>query len=118
MGVTLVGFVEGRDETRAFCRSFDEVGFDVTQAALRGAKRSFGLVKLARQAGVFGARFVERGLLRALFVFGRQQTLARCIEVGFELDNALFGGGEAFVEPAVLFAQRLVLAGLLGEAGF
>jgi hypothetical protein len=54
--------------------------------------------------------------LRALLVLGHQQPLARGIEVGFERDNSLVGGGQPFVEPAIFFAQRLVFTGLLREA--
>ena len=116
--VTLVGFVERADQPRAFVVDLGEIGFDVAQAALRGVQARLGLGQLARQPGGFGARLVERGLLRALLVLGHQQALARGVEIGFERDDALVGGGEPLVEPAVLLAQRLDFAGLLREAGF
>ena len=85
---------------------FGEIGFDVTQAALHGVEARFGFGQLARQARGFGARLVEQDLLRALFVLGHQQALARGVEVGFERDDALVGGDQPFVEAAVLLAQR------------
>jgi hypothetical protein len=57
-------------------------------------------------------------LLGALFVLGDQQALARAVEIGFERDDVLVGGGEPFVEADVLVAQRLCLADLLRELHF
>ena len=105
--VTFVGLVEGRGEAGAFGVGFDEIGFDVAQAALRGVEAGFGFGQLARQAGGFGARFVERGLLRALFVLGHQQPLARGIDIGFERDDALVGGGSR--SSSRRFSSRSVL---------
>ena len=105
--VTLVGLVERADQPRAFVIHLGEIGFDVAQAALRGVEARLGLGQLARQAGGFRARLVERALLRALLVLGHQQALARGIEIGFERDDALVGGDQPLVEPAVLLAQRL-----------
>ena len=84
--MAFLGFVERADKAIAFGGDLGEIGFDVAQPALRGVQAGFGLGQFARQARRFGAGLVERSLLRALFVFGHQQALARAVEVGFERD--------------------------------
>jgi hypothetical protein len=42
----------------------------------------------------------------------------RAIEIGFERDDALIGGGEPLVEAVVLLAQRFALADLMRELRF
>ena len=84
---------------------------------MRGVERGLGLGQLALQPRGLCARLVEHDLLRALLVLGHQQFLARIVEIGFERDDALVGGGEPLVEPAVLLAQRLAFADFLRELG-
>jgi hypothetical protein len=38
-------------------------------------------------------------MLRALLIIGYQQPLTRGGDIGFERDNALFGGDQPFIEP-------------------
>ncbi len=111
----LVGLVERRHQARALGAHFGEIRLDMAQAALRRGQTRLGLGQLARQTGGVGARFVERHLLRALLVFGHQQPLARGVDVGFDRDDALVGGGKPLVEAVVLVAQRFVLAGFLRQ---
>ena len=85
---------------------------------MRGVQARFGFRQLAGESRGFGTGLVEQGLLRALFVLGHQQALARGIEIGFERNDALVGGGKPLVEPLVLLAQRLGLAGLSCELRF
>jgi hypothetical protein len=116
--VALVGLFERGCEPGALAGRVGEVRFDLAQAALHGVEAGFGLRQLARQSRAFRARVAEQGLLRALFVVGQRQPLARGIEVGFKRDHALVGGDQPFVEAAVLFAQRIGFAGLLRETRF
>jgi hypothetical protein len=113
-----IGLFKRAGEPRALGIHLGEIGLHVTQAALRGVEARFGFGQLARQSCGFRARSVERGLLRALFVLKHQQPLAPGIEFGFERDDALLGGGEPLVEPAVLVAQRVGFPGLLRQARF
>ena len=103
--VTLVELVEGGDKPGALDARFVDARFRVTQTALHRVEARFGFGHLARQARGLHARFVEQDMLRALLIIGYQQPLTRGGDIGFERDNALFGGDQPFIEPAVLLAQ-------------
>ncbi len=111
----LVGFLQRAGEPRALGRQLREIGLHVPQPALRGVEAGFRLGKLARKARRFRARLFQHGLLCVLFVLAHLQPLAGAIEIRFEGRDALAGILQTLVEPAVLFAQRVVLACLLRQ---
>ena len=116
--VALVDLVQRGDQPGTLDIGFVDGGFGVAQAALHGVEARFGFGQLARHAGDFGARFVELALLRAFFVVGDQQPLARGAEIGFERDHAFFGDHQPLVEAAVFVAQGGAFAGALRQIRF
>ena len=116
--VALVRFIERSRKPRPFGIKFGDSAFHMAQTPLRRCQTGLGLDEFAGDAGDFGAHFVERNLLRPLFVFEHQQPLARSIELGFERHHALIRCRKPLIKPAVFFAQRLAFAGLLGKPRF
>jgi hypothetical protein len=80
---------------------------------LRGVETRFSLRKLAGEPGGFRARLLQHRVLGVPLVLAHLQPLT--VEVRFKGGHTLAGVLQPFVEPAVLFAQRVAFAGLLRQ---